>query len=267
MADTDLPSIPEEITEKTDDGTVVSFEQAEESLVFDEDPIIHKAVKFIRKQVRTSMLVTALKIGYYVLKEFYHDSAGEARSKKPEKHASFRKLCDNQYLPLSKTSLNQMVRLAVQDRVFQRNNMQESVSGLNYSHLNEIAKLPSLDSKKKIVAEIRKDGLSANKTAERVREIRRKGEKEPDVHILDNSQLKGLQDLLTTFMSFGLSVDAKNIPEPSSVEREKLAYNVAHTLQELTTVRVMFRELNKFLTVQVAGQLNPRSEGEGEPSK
>jgi len=267
LADTDLPSIPGEMPERTDGGKIASFDQDDESLVFDEDPVIHKAVKFIRKQVRTSILATALKIGYYVLKEYYHDSAGEARSRKPEKHASFRKLCDNKYLPLSKSSLNEMVRLAVQDRVFQRNNMEESVAGLTYSHLNEVAKLPSLNSKKKLVAEIKKDGLSANKTAERVREIRKKQqEKEPDVHILDNSQLTRLQDLLTTFMSFGLNLDLTNLPEPLSDRRRQLGDNVTQILQELWTVRVMFKELDKFLTVQVAGQLNPDGEGEEEPS-
>jgi len=109
--------------------------------------------------------------------------------------------------------------------------------------------------------------LSANKTAERVREIRKKQqEKEPDVHILDNSQLTRLQDLLTTFMSFGLNLDLTNLPEPLSDRRRQLGDNVTQILQELWTVRVMFKELDKFLTVQVAGQLNPDGEGEEEPS-
>lgn len=64
-------------------------------------------------------------------------------------------------------------------------------------------------------------------------------------------------------MSFGLHLNA-TIPEPSSEKRKELEENVRQTLEELGTVRVMFRELDKFLTVQVAGQLNPDERGEAE---
>jgi hypothetical protein len=250
---TDPAASPEKTVVKTDAEIAELSEKDDDDLVFDDDPVIHATIKFIRGEIRSKVLATSLEIGNYVLKNFYHDRVAEARSKNPEKHTSYRKLCENQYLPLSKSNLNQMVRIAIQDRVFQRNNMQESVAGLTALHLSEIAKLPSLSAKKDLIAEIRERGLSGNKTAERVREIKGK-EKEPDVHILHNSQLTLLQDLLDTFTTFGLNCDATNLPEPSSDRRKDLEENVKQTLQELTTVRAMFRELDAYLTVQASGQ-------------
>lgn len=261
-SNTDLPSTLGEVPEKIDDGTVRLIAQSEEDQIFDEDPIIHKTVKFIRKQVTTSVLTSSLKIGYYILKEFYHGSVGEARSQNPEKQISFRKLCDNPYLPLSKSNLNLMVRIAIQDRIFQSNGMEKDVEGLNYYQLCEIAKLPSLPTKKSMIAEIKKRRLSGRQTAERVKEIQGK-QAEPEVHVLGDWQLQQLRDLLGTYMSFGLRLDKTlDILDPSPERWKELASNVKLTLQELTTVRAMFREIDAFLTVQTSGQSEEAKEND-----
>ncbi|MGA3115756.1 MAG: hypothetical protein ABSF90_15140 [Syntrophobacteraceae bacterium] len=262
-SNTDLPSTLEEVPGKMDDGTVKLLAQSDEDQIFDQDPVIHEAVEFIRKQVTTSVLASSLKIGYYILKEFYHDSVGEARSQKPEKDISFRKLCDNPYLPLSKSNLNLMVRIAIQDRIFQRNGMEKDVEGLNYFQLCEITKLPSVAAKKSIVAEIKERRLSGRQTAERVKEIQGK-QAEPEVHILQDWQLQQLRDLLGTYMSFGLMFDEiPIIVEPSPERWKELANIVKLTLQELTTVRAMFRELDAYLTVHTSGQSEGTKESDG----
>jgi len=258
---TDLPSTVVDVAGKAEDGTAKLLAQSEEDQIFDDDPVIHKAVEFIRKEVTTSVLASSLEIGYYILKEFFHDSVGEARSRNPEKQISFRKLCDNPYLPLSKSTLSQMVRIAIQDRIFRINGMKEDIEGLNYYQLCEISKLPSLPAKKSIVAEIKRDGLSGRETAGRVKELRGK-EPEPEVHILDNCQLQGLRDLLGTYMSFGLDIGL-NLFEPSPEKWTELSRNVRQTLQELVTVRKMFSELDTYLTVHMSGQSEGTKESDG----
>jgi prefoldin subunit 5 len=105
-----------------------------------------------------------------------------------------------------------------------------------------------------MVAEIKKNKLSVRQTADRVKEIKGK-EKEPDVHILTDGQLQGLRDLLGTYLSFGLMFnETPIIVDPSPERWKELASNVKQTLQELTTVRAMFRELDAYLTVQASGQ-------------
>jgi hypothetical protein len=227
-------------------------EMDDDNLIFDDDPAIHAAIKFMRGKIKSKFLATSLEIGNYVLKKFFHDNPSEASDRNRAKNTSFRKLCENQYLPLSKTHLNLMVRIAVQDRIFEKKGISKDAEGLTYSHLCEVAKLPSVEAKRSIVAEIKKNKLSVRQTADRVKEIKGK-EPEPEVHILTDGQLQGLRDLLGEYMSFALDMEL-NLPEPSAEKWAELASNVKQTLQELTTVRAMFRELDAHLTVLTSGQ-------------
>lgn len=224
-----------------------------EPQVFDEDPVIHGAVKFIRNQARDSLLAASLKIGNYMLKKFFNDSVGEARSKNRDKNTSYRKLCENPYMPISRSNLNNMVQLAIQDRILKRNGLEESTKSLTYSHLVELAKLPGLPKKKELIEEVNKEGLSVRQTAERVKEMKGKL-REPEVHILDADQLRSLEASLEIYLAFELDSNLENLPNPGTEKWKEIADHVKATLRQLTNVRAMFRELDAHLTVQASGQ-------------
>jgi spore photoproduct lyase len=111
----------------TDEKEIAELsEMDDDNLIFDDDPAIHAAIKFMRGKIKSKFLATSLEIGNYVLKKFFHDSPSEASDRNRAKNTSFRKLCENQYLPLSKTNLNLMVRIAVQDRIFEKKEFQRT---------------------------------------------------------------------------------------------------------------------------------------------
>ena len=122
-----------------------------------EEKIIIKAVGEINQMIGDSYFSTAIKVGDYILKIFFDNDPKKVKSKDPNKIISFKKLCQRSELKVHPKHLNQMVVIAVQERIL-LNGIQKKIKPiagiekdkldkLNYSIKVELLKVVS-DNKK-----------------------------------------------------------------------------------------------------------------------
>jgi len=82
-----------------------------------EDVIIDDAVKHINEIIGSTYYQTAIDVGEYVLNTFFKDNPNGVKSRDPNKENSFSKLCERSDLKVHPKHLNQMVVVALQERL------------------------------------------------------------------------------------------------------------------------------------------------------
>lgn len=85
-----------------------------------EQALLEEATAWIRTKIAETVKLGALQVGEYVLARFFGNDPQLVKSKDPNKSASFRALaakCGTAELPISKTWLNNAVRIALMTRI------------------------------------------------------------------------------------------------------------------------------------------------------
>lgn len=126
------------------------------------DSIIEEAVSFIQEKVSENSYKTAVEIGNYVLKKFFHDDFEYAKSHNPNKSCSFRKLCKHPDMPLSITKLFYMLKIAQQEIFLKKQGVNSD--DLTYTHMLNLSKLPNGTIKLTIIKEIIDNHLSSRES-------------------------------------------------------------------------------------------------------
>jgi hypothetical protein len=105
-----------------------------------EDVIIDDAVEYINDKIGSTYYKTAIDVGEYVLNTFFNDNTNEVKSKDPNKKNSFSKLCERSDLKVHPKHLNQMVVVALQERLLiggiQSN--KESIRGIPQKDMDKL---------------------------------------------------------------------------------------------------------------------------------
>jgi hypothetical protein len=99
---------------------------------------IDEVVNHINQIVGENFFETALSVGNYVLEKFFNDDIKEALSRNPHKKHSYRDLQKHEGLKIHFTTLNQMVRIAIQERQLLEKFGEEKVKPLKYSQRVEL---------------------------------------------------------------------------------------------------------------------------------
>lgn len=84
---------------------------------------ISKAVLFLADQknkMEQELTLFAKEIGDYLLREFFDDDLRKASSQNPNKNVSFRKLCQQEDIPFSESSLRRFMQVAINFRLIPR---------------------------------------------------------------------------------------------------------------------------------------------------
>jgi hypothetical protein len=126
-----------------EDATVVV--EAESGDIAD-DALVERACVKITEIAQRTLFKGMSDIGNYLLTHFFDDDPELARSKAPNKNASYRALlnrCETLDLPVKKSTLNNAVRIALQDRLMSDSDAYEKLS---YTH--KVRLLPLHDDKK-----------------------------------------------------------------------------------------------------------------------
>jgi hypothetical protein len=82
-----------------------------------EEAIIKEAVEYINEKIGSTYYKTAIDVGEYVLNTFFKDNPNGVKSRDPNKENSFSKLCERSDLKVHPKHLNQMVVVALQERL------------------------------------------------------------------------------------------------------------------------------------------------------
>jgi len=107
----------------------------------EEDPVVTEAVKHINSIIGDNLINAAIQIGKYVLEKFYDNNIEDAKSRSPVKQNSFRKLQNHPDLKIHYKTLNQMVNVAIQEKLLIEKLGDKQVGLLTYSHRIELLSL------------------------------------------------------------------------------------------------------------------------------
>lgn len=141
-ADTDTPP--------SNNLPVVANSSEGDPVVLTEDEI-EEAANLINKFAGEVLWKTCINVGNYILETFFNNNIDLALRKDPTKSISFRKL-RNYDLKIPFEALNQMVRVAAQEKLLIENMSEDQLKKISYSHRLEILKAQS-DADKVVLAE------------------------------------------------------------------------------------------------------------------
>lgn len=154
---------------------------------------IDKHVAEINRLVVKDLTKMAIKVGNYILEHFFNNDCLEAVSKNPHKAVSYRDLQTHKGLNIPFNMLNQMVRVAAQEKIF-LNNTLNNIKLLSYSHRVELLQVD--ESEKKIEFAIR--SIEGQFTVRKLRSvIKGKVSHERSAEITPFNSI--LTDILTTY--------------------------------------------------------------------
>jgi hypothetical protein len=108
---------------------------------------VDKHVVKINSLVVNDLIKTSIKVGDYILEHFFNNDYHEAMSKNPHKAISYRDLQSHAGLNVPFNMLNQMVRVAAQERIFSDNIEPKNIKLLSYSHRVELLQIDESDKK------------------------------------------------------------------------------------------------------------------------
>ncbi|RJP84239.1 MAG: hypothetical protein C4518_20300 [Desulfobacteraceae bacterium] len=131
--------------------------------------MIDEAVQYINERVAAHVYRGSLEIGEYVLERFFGNDIQLAGSKSRYKPVSYRKLCDHPDLAVSRFTLMNMVKTAVQVQFLISGGI--PVDRLNYSQQVFLARLENNEEKLALARECIDAGILAEDLKARVREI------------------------------------------------------------------------------------------------
>lgn len=149
VTDLNLPSPPKQVSPEIHDVKLV------------ED-----AVAFINEKANEALYNYSIEIGNYILEKFFNGNISEASSRNPRKSVSYRALCAHPELAPSPGALSVMLRVAVQEKLFETKKL--AVKKLSYSHKAELVSLPDDETKIKLFKEAVKKSLSVRDLRDRV---------------------------------------------------------------------------------------------------
>ena len=127
-----------------------------------QEDMVDRAVVFINKKVAETIERGAqglLDIGHYVFIHFFHGDVDQVHFRGRAKELSFRRLASHPDLQIAPTGLYNAVHLAVQERQLAAASVPTSEHVL-ISHKVELLRLPSMDAKRQLLAEITRTRMS-----------------------------------------------------------------------------------------------------------
>jgi hypothetical protein len=194
-----------------------------------DDELVTAAVRFINEKANETIYRGSEEIGQYLLHNFFNDEIELAASRRPNKPASYKALCESEELAVHPATLSVMVRVAAQERFFLANDME--ADKLSYSHKAELVKLPDASAKIQLVNEIMEKSLSVRDLAERIREVRA-------------SLPKKDRPLATNW--------TKEIDDPARMLEDRRRYEVLTDKEKLKKIRAKTRaKLRQEVTVMI----------------
>jgi hypothetical protein len=160
---------------------------------------INKHVVEINKLVVNDLIKTATKVGNYILEHFFNNDYLEAVSKNPHKPVSYRDLQKHKDLNIPFNMLNQMVRVAAQEKIL-LDTIFRNIKLLSYSHRVELLQVD--ESEKKI--EFARRSIDGEFTVRKLRNvIKGKVSHERSTEITPFNSI--LTDILTTYSEEALN--------------------------------------------------------------
>ena len=135
-----------------------------------DDAFIEQSVAYINNKANETLYKGAIEIGSYLLKHFFNDDIQLATSKNPRKPKSFKALCRHKHLAVPYTTLTIMVRVAAQERFFDKH--QIDTNKLSYTHKSDLIKLENTPEKLDIVDRCIRQNLSTRELAALIMEKR-----------------------------------------------------------------------------------------------
>lgn len=111
---------------------------------------IEDAVRFINEKGNKMLYRGSVEIGEYLYEKFFDRDRSKVESRKPDKPSSFRKLCTHPDLLLDYSTLNKMVRVAIQEEFFKEQGI--TSNKLLYTHRATLLRLPDGEDKKELAS-------------------------------------------------------------------------------------------------------------------
>ena len=237
-------------TEKRDseekEKTAVEKKTTEKPVEVVDQDLIDKSIIFINEKANETLYKGSIEIGEYLLKNFYNDSIEQASSRNPNKQKSYRMLCQSSELVVPAGTLSIMVRVAAQERWFEKDGIE--TKGLSYTHKAELIKLKDDNPvKKDLIRKCIEESLSSRALSELVKKERKglvKGGKPTPLkyfayidRVLKNSELPSAFDDVNKLM--------KMKPEIRDGLREKTE-NFSEELKRIQSkCKALLRNLQK----------------------
>jgi len=210
-------------------------------IVESDETKIDDAVKIINDIAEESVYKGMLKIGEFILKEFFDDDMNNVHSQNPYKDTSFQKLSEREDLTIKSSRLLQSVKVFTQKKLFDKNNV--NYDSLSYSHLVRL--LPfTLDKKKKWILLIQNKKMSVRKLEQKISESKTKRDKSikteakkitTKLRHLD----KNVSDFLLAYMNDGNHKRFKTIKK---VDKDNIKEQIKEIKKRLNKVLEKFEQ-------------------------
>lgn len=123
-----------------------------------DNELIDEAIDFINEKVNESIYKGSIEIGEYILAKFFDNNIQLASSRNPKKPNSYAALCKRDDLNANPATLSIMVRIAAQERFFDK--YQIDASKLNYTQKKELIKIDNEKLKIELANECINNNLS-----------------------------------------------------------------------------------------------------------
>lgn len=139
--------------------------------------VVDEAVEFInekksllKNQVAESSYKTFVEIGEYLLKTFFNNDIALASSKDEDKPETYRSLAKRDDLDVHYTTLNKMVRCAIQEKFLleHKDNIDINNNNFTYTHRLILLRLPDDNLKIELIKEINTTNMSTRDLEARV---------------------------------------------------------------------------------------------------
>ncbi len=210
-----------------------------------DDELVEETVKFLHETVRKFVYKGSQVMGTYILEKFFDNDIERARSRNPNKKASYRKLKSHPNLPFHPSTLHISVQVAVQEIFFAEHHV--DTSQVPPTHLGELVKLPDDEEKIKLLQRILNENLHSREL-ERIVLEKRKGSIESKTGelevLLSPSQLvKDLKGLFDPKMIKRLDIKPEELNTLEPEQRNELKGKIGETLTKLKEVSQAYKKL------------------------
>lgn len=214
-----------------------------------DDALVEEAVQFIKEKVTETLYRGSMEIGEYIIMHFFGNDEEQVASRSPKKLASYRKLSNREDLPISKSTLHDMLSVAKQERFFAKHNL--DTSALSYTHKVKLIRLANEEGKILFVQNIIGETLSVRELAERVQEQKGASQKpsstDSQAPSPPSKMLKELKSLLTEPVLKKLDSTPDELGKLSADEKKDLEGKITETVKKLSDVMKTYKKIAKEL--------------------
>ena len=198
------------------------------------DEKINEAVFKINEIFEKTIQKGMLEIGQYILKTFFDDNIELVTSQNPNKEVSFKKLTERTDLEVSQTGLLQAVKVAAQEKKLLA---EENYKKLNYSQKVALLPLKEDDKKKDFIQKIEDEQLSVRQLKEKVRQLKIKSTKKPQLNYkIESQRFSNSVKKLVELSSVLISLNKKGKPD----EKQFLKKDIELMIKKLTDLKKSF---------------------------